>query len=117
MKKLLTSLLLCALLAAGPALSADLDAPFTPTRAEWLRIYVAENIKIGTDGWPFRVRVMVTVVNRTQQVLITLKPAIGEKKPTAEEQVAYVKAVTDMAKQVLEGYPWAKDLKVSVLFV
>jgi hypothetical protein len=117
MTKLLTLLLLCALLPAGPALSADLDAPFTPTRAEWLRIYVAENIRLATDGWPFRVRVMVTVVNRTQQVVITLKPAIGEKKPTPEERDAYVKAVTDMAKQVLEGYPWAKDLKVSVLFV
>ena len=117
MKKLLTLLLLCALVSAGPAVSSDLDAPFTPTRAEWLRIYVAENIRLGTDGWPFRVRVMVTVVNRTQQVMITLKPAAGEKKPTAEERDFYVNAVADMAKQVLEGYSWAKDLKVSVLFV
>jgi hypothetical protein len=117
MKKLLTLLLFCALLPAGQALSADLDAPYTPTRAEWLRIYLAENIKIATDDWPLRVRVMVTVVNKTQQVMITLKPAMGEKKPTREEQEGCISAVTGIVKHALESYPWSKDLKVSVLFV
>lgn len=117
MKRLLTSLLFCAMLPVGSALSADLDAPYTPTRAEWLRIYLAENIRIGTDSWPLRVRVMVTVVSRTQQVLITLKPALGEKKPTQEERNGCVASVTDLVKHALESYPWAKDLKVSVLFV
>jgi len=117
MKKLLTSLLICVLLPAGHALSADLDAPYTPTRAEWLRIYLAENIKISTDSWPVRVRVMVTVVNKNQQVLITLMPAYGEKKPTREQREAFVAMVTDMAKRVLESYAWSKDLKVDVSFV
>jgi len=117
MKKLLTSLLFCALLPAGQAGSADLDVPYTPTRAEWLRTYLAENIRIGTDSWPLRVRVMVTVVNKTQQVMITLKPAIGEKKPTPEEREACITLVTDIVKHALESYPWSKDLKVSVLFV
>jgi len=117
MKKLLTSLVVCILLPAGQALSADLDAPYTPTRAEWLRIYLAENIKISTDGWPFRVRVMVTVVDKSQQVLITLKPADGEKKPTREERDVFIASVADMVKRVLGSYAWSKDLKVSVSFV
>ena len=117
MKKLLTSLLVCILLPAGQALSADLDAPYTPTRAEWLRLYLAENIKLNTDSWALRVRVMVTVVSRNQQVMITLKPADGEKKPSREERDAYVAAVTDMVKRALDNYPWSKDLKVNVLFV
>jgi hypothetical protein len=117
MKKLLTSLVVCILLPAGQALSADLDAPYTPTRAEWLRIYLAENIKITTDSWPFRVRVMVTVVDKNQQVLITLKPADGEKKPTKEERDAFIASVTDMVKRALGSYAWSKDLKVSVSFV
>jgi hypothetical protein len=105
------------LLPAGHALAADLDAPYTPTRAEWLRIYLAENIKISSDSWPFRVRVMVTVVNRNQEVLITLKPAHGEKKPTAEERNALVASVTELVKRALAGYAWSNDLKVSVSFV
>lgn len=117
MKKLLTLLLVFALLPTGQALSADLDAAYTPTRAEWLRLYLAENIKITTEDWPLRVRVMVTVVNKTQQVMITLKPAQGEKKPTKEERDACVKSVTDLVRHALESYPWSKDLKVSVLFV
>jgi hypothetical protein len=117
MKKLLTSLLVCILLAAGQAVSADLDAPYTPTRAEWLRVYLAENIKITTDSWPVRVRVMVTVVNRSQQVMITLKPASGENKPPQEDRDAYVRSIADLVKHALESYPWSKDLKISVLFV
>jgi len=117
MKKLLMSLVFCVLLPAAQALSADLDAPYTPTRAEWLRVYLAENIKITTDSWPLRVRVMVTVVNKNQQVLITLKPAYGEKKPTKEEQDASIASVTDMVRRALESYAWSKDLKVSVSFV
>jgi hypothetical protein len=117
MKKLLTSLIVCLLLSAGQALSADLDAPYTPTRAEWLRIYLAENIKIGTDNWALRVRVMVTVVNRNQQVLVTLKPADGEKKPTREQQDAAIAYVTGIVKHALGSYAWSKDLEVSVSFV
>jgi hypothetical protein len=117
MNKLLTSLVFCILLPAGQARSADLDAPHTPTRAEWLRVYLAENIRISTDSWPLRVRVMVTVVNRDQQVLITLKPADGEKKPTKEQRDALVASVTDMVKRALASYAWSKDLKVSVSFV
>jgi hypothetical protein len=117
MKKLLTSLIVCVLLPAGQALSADLDAPYAPTRAEWLRLYLAENIKINTDSWALRVRVMVTVANKNQQVLITLKPADGQKKPTNEERDASIAAVTGMVKRALGNYAWSKDLEVSVLFV
>jgi hypothetical protein len=117
MKKFLIALFVFALLPAGQALSADLDAPYTPTRAEWLRVYLAENIKISTDNWPLRVRVMVTVVNRSQQVMITLKPASGENTPPPEDRDVYVRIVTDLVKHALESYPWSKDLKVSVLFV
>lgn len=117
MKRLLTLLLVCSLLPVGQVLAADLDAPYTPTRAEWLRSYLAENIQIDTDSWALRVRVMVTVVNKTQQVLITLKPANGEKKPTQEERDFYVKSVTDIVKHALERYPWSKDLNVKVMFV
>jgi hypothetical protein len=117
MKKLLTTLVLCILLPAGPARSADLDAPYTPTRAEWLRVYLAENIKIVTDNWPLRVRVMVTVVNTNQQVMITLKPADGEKKPTREQREACIASVTEMVNRALASYAWSKDLRVSVSFV
>ena len=111
------SLFVCILLSAGQALAADLDAPYTPTRAEWLRVYLAENIKITTDNWPLRVRVMVTVVNKTQQVMITLKLADGQKKPSKEERDASIAFVTGMAKRALENYAWSKDLEVSVSFV
>lgn len=117
MKRLLTSLIVCILLPAGQALSADLDAPYTPTRAEWLRLYLAENIKIGTDSWPLRVRVMVTIVNKSQLVLITLKPADGQKKPSTEERDAAIASVKGMVKRALENYAWSKDLAVSVSFV
>lgn len=117
MKKLLASLLICVLLPAGHAFSADLDAPYTPTRAEWLRIYLTENIRTSSDTWPVRVRVMVTVVNKNQQVLITLMPAYGEKKPAREERQIFIALATDLAKRVLEGYAWSKDLQVSVSFV
>jgi hypothetical protein len=117
MKKLLTSFLVCILLPAGQAFCADLDAPYTPTRAEWLRVYLAENIRIVTDSWPLRVRVMVTVVNPNQQVMITLMPAYGEKKPTDEQRDALIVFVTDMAKRVLGSYAWSKDLQVTVSFV
>jgi hypothetical protein len=117
MKTRLMSLLACMLIAAGQALAADLDAPYTPTRAEWLRVYLAESVKITTDSWPLRVRVMVTVVNQNQQVMITLKPADGEKKPTREQRDACIAAVSEMVNRALAGYAWSKDLKVSVSFV
>jgi hypothetical protein len=117
MKKRLMSLIVCLLLASGQSLAGDLDAPYTPTRAEWLRVYLAENIKITTDNWPLRVRVMVTVVNQNQQVMITLKPADGEKKPTREQRDACIAAVTDIVTRALASYAWSKDLKVSVSFV
>jgi len=117
MKKRLMSFLVCILLSAGQSLAADLDAPYTPTRAEWLRVYLAENIKITTDNWPLRVRVMVTVGNQNQQVMITLKPADGEKKPTRGEQDGCIAAVTDIVNRALASYAWSKDLKVSVSFV
>ena len=117
MKKLLTSLIFCLLAPMGNALAVDLDAPHTPTRAEWLRVYLAENIRIVTDDWPMRVRVMVTVVQGNQQVLITLKPAIGEKELTREQRDAAVTSVAEAVKRVLRGYAWAKDLKVDVLLV
>lgn len=117
MKKPLTSLVVCVLLLAGQARSADLDAPYTPTRAEWLRVYLAENIKIITDSWPARIRVMITVVNKNQQVMITLMPAYGEKKPTREQRDTYIGIVTDMARRVLDSYAWSKDLKLDVSFV
>ena len=117
MKKLLTSLIVCILLPAGQALSADLDAPYTPTRAEWLRVSLAETIKISTDSWALRVRVMVTIVNKNQQVLITLKPADGEKKPTKEQRDAAVASVTEIVKRTLGSYAWSKDLEVRVSFV
>ncbi len=117
MKKLLTTLALCILLPAGPAFSTDLDAPYTPTRAEWLRVYLAENIKIVTDDWPVRVRVMVTVVSKNQQVMVTLKPADGEKKLTREQREACIASVSEMVNRALASYAWSKDLKVSVSFV
>jgi hypothetical protein len=116
-KKRLMSLVVCILLPAGQALAADLDGPYTPTRAEWLHVYLADNIKITTDRWPFRVRVMVTIVNQNQQVMITLKPSDGEKKPTREERDACIAAVTDMVNRALASYAWSKDLQVSVSFV
>ena len=117
MKKRLMSLAICTALAAGQALSADLDAPYTPTRAEWLRVYLTENIKITTDDWPLRLRVMVTVVNSSPQVLVTLKPADGEKKPSREQREFMISSVADAVTRALGGYAWAKDLKVSVSFV
>jgi hypothetical protein len=117
MKKLLASSFVCILLAAGQALSADLNAPYAPTRAEWLRVYLAENIKITTDGWPLRLRVMVTVVSDSQQVLVTLKPADGEKKPGKEQRDFMISSVTEVVTRALAGYAWAKDLKISVSFV
>jgi hypothetical protein len=60
---------------------------------------------------------MVTVVNKTQQVMVTLKPAIGEKSLTREERDALVASVTDAVKRALASYTWSKDLKVSVSFV
>lgn len=117
MKKLLTSLIFCLLVPAGSAFAVDLDAPYTPTRAEWLRVYLAENIRIVSDDWPMRVRIMVTVVQGNQQVLVTLKPSIGEKELTREQRDAAVASVAEAVKRVLGSYGWAKDLRVDVLFV
>ena len=117
MNKLLTSSALCILLCAGQALSADLNAPYSPTRAEWLRVYLAENIKTKTDGWPLRLRVMVTVVSNNQQVLVTLKPADGEKKPSKEQRDFMISSVTEIVTRALGSYAWSKDLKVTVSFV
>jgi hypothetical protein len=117
MNKLLKSLAFCILLCAGQALSADLSAPYPPTRAEWLRVYLAENIKTTTDGWPLRLRVMVTVVSNNQQVLVTLKPADGEKKPSKEQRDFMISSVTEIVTRALGSYAWSKDLKVTVSFV
>jgi hypothetical protein len=117
MKKLLTTSIVCVLLYAGQALPADLDAPYTPTRAEWLRVYLAENIKITTDAWPLRLRVMVTVVSSDPQILITLKLADGESKPSKEQRDFMISSVSEIVTRVLESYSWARDLKISVSFV
>lgn len=117
MNKLLTSSALCILLCAGQALSADLNAPYSPTRAEWLRVYLAESIKTKTDDWPLRLRVMVTVDSNNQQVLVTLKPADGEKKPSKEQRDFMISSVTEIVTRTLGSYAWSKDLKVTVSFV
>lgn len=117
MNKLLTSSALCILLCAGQALSADLNAPYSPTRAEWLRVYLAENIKTKTDDWPLRLRVMVTVDSNNQQVLVTLKPSGGEKKPSKEQRDFMISSVTEIVTRALGSYAWSKDLRVTVSFV
>lgn len=117
MNKLLTSSALCILLCAGQALSADLNAPYSPTRAEWLRVYLAESIKTKTDDWPLRLRVMVTVDSNNQQVLVTLKPADGEKKPSKEQRDFMISSVTEIVTRALGSYAWSKDLRVTVSFV
>ena len=117
MNKLLTSSALCILLCAGQALSADLNAPYSPTRAEWLRVYLAENITTKTDDWPLRLRVMVTVDSNNQQVLVTLKPSGGEKKPSKEQRDFMISSVTEIVTRALGSYAWSKDLRVTVSFV
>jgi hypothetical protein len=60
---------------------------------------------------------MVTVVSNNQQVLVTLKPADGEKKPSKEQRDFMISSVTEIVTRALGGYAWSKDLKVTVSFV
>ena len=114
---LLTLMFICAVLPVGQVLSADLGAPYTPTRAEWLRVYLGECIRTWTDAWALRVGVNVFVKNDDQQIIVTLTAANGEKQPEQHVRDGYVSSVTGFVRGALEHYPWAKGLKIVVQFV
>jgi hypothetical protein len=103
-------------LAAFPALAADLSAPYSPSRAEWLQVTLYDRITQTTDLWQRRVGVAVVVFPQEQQVSVVISNADGQPAPTEQERAFHVRHVEKLVKGLLSDHEWAKDLKVAVNF-
>lgn len=105
------------LIAGTSALGADLSAPYTPTRAEWLQSKLYSRITQITDAWQRRVGVSVVAFQKEQQVVIIITSANGQTEASQQEKASYVSLIESLSKSVIGGYDWAKDIKVVVQFI
>ena len=75
MRILFQAFALCALILVGPVCAAGLDAPYTPTRAEWLKQSVSSGISEQFNAWARRLAVSVVVFSDRNEVIVTLTEA------------------------------------------
>jgi hypothetical protein len=108
--------LLCSLLSGGRAHAADLGQPYTPTRAEWLQVAIAESTRPWLATWQQRssVLVVVNIAQNSANVVVTL--ANGEKGFTETQKVEVLAIVRMRAEAVLKLYDWSRDVKLNVQF-
>ncbi len=109
--------LLVFLLCLGQAHSAELEVTYTPTRAEWLKHSISQEIHQLSDAWSKRVAVLVLVIPKQNEVIVSVTFANGEGAPTHAAKARYVESVKGIAQSVLDRYSWSKDVKLSVQFV
>lgn len=80
----MTRVALSIVLALSCALSfgAELDLPYQPTRAEWLRLTLRDTIRSTVDLRRLRVNVGVVVESDGTEVPVTLTESSSESQPT-----------------------------------
>ena len=103
--------------AATPALAIDLSAPYSPTRSEWLQSTLYRQVTQVTDSWRRRVGVSVIVIQKDQQLVVTITSANGQAEPTQQERASYVNIVESISKSVVANFDWAKEIKIVVQFI
>jgi hypothetical protein len=97
--------------------AADLDQPYQPTRAEWLKVAISGAVRESIGSWGLRVSVAVAVVKDVGEVAIVVTEANGQRSPSERVKAEYVKTVRLAAQSVMQRYEWSRDLKLSVVFV
>lgn len=93
-----------------------------PTQEEWLKVYIAHNVRKTTDLWGKRVAVNVDIfINNAdgkilspKEIVVTILSANGETliKGTGIDQ--YNKTVEGIVNSILEDYGLTKDYKLIV---
>jgi hypothetical protein len=106
----------CVLVASSIARAADLNATYSPTRAEWLKQSLISGIHEQSNTWAKRLAVLVAVRAEENSVIITVTLANGESEPDAGAKKRYVQSVRSTARSVLDRFAWAKDVKLTVQF-
>lgn len=95
----------------------DLDAPYTPSRAERLQVELARAVDLWIKAWNRRVVASVVVVSADRAVIVTLTQANGQVEPESNLRARYIAEVQTVAQTVLSRYEWASGLKLTVQFV
>jgi hypothetical protein len=109
MVRVFITLLLAASCICGRA--GELDQPYQPTRAEWLKVAVSEAVRDSIGSWGLRVNVTVVVFKDVGD------EANGQRSPNERVKAGYVKTVRLAAQSVMQRYEWSRNLKLSVEFV
>jgi hypothetical protein len=110
-------LVLLACCTSAEAISQSLEAPYMPTRAEWLELSVERHVRRSTEAWAHRVVPIVAVRSAEGAVVVIVTAANGQ--PPAKKEVAdeYVKTARSRAQQVLQMHDWSRSLKLDVQWV
>jgi hypothetical protein len=108
---------LLALLIFSPLLWAahDMAAPYQPTRAEWLELYSYKASEELLTAWSNFVAIS-TRYFEDNTLLVTLASRNGQ--PLLEERFKreYEELVLATIERAISKYPWAKGVKVHVMF-
>jgi hypothetical protein len=115
MVRVFITLLLAASCICGRA--GELDQPYQPTRAEWLKVAISEAVRESIGSWGLRVNVTVAVFKDVGEVAIVVTEANGQRSPNERVKAGYVKTVRLAAQSVMQRYEWSRNLKLSVEFV
>jgi hypothetical protein len=105
------------LIACASSRAADLEAAYTPTRAEWLKQSLVSSIYERSNTWAKRLAVVVVVRSQDNSVTVNVTLANGEPEPSEGAKERYVQDVRSIARSVLDRFAWAKDVKLAVQFV
>ncbi len=117
MRNIGRTLILVTLLALCSARAADLDASYSPTRAEWIKQAIVSSVYEQSNAWAKRLAVVVAVNAQENSVIVAITLANGEVEPSPEAKERYVQSVRSIVRSVLERYSWARDVKLAVQFV
>ena len=88
-----------------------------PTQEEWLEIYLTHKIEDLTDAWSIRISTNVFISSKTQDVVVTMTSANGERALDSFARNSYQDMVGGIVDAVLEDYPWTDGYKVTVQFI
>ncbi|WOB06960.1 hypothetical protein [Piscinibacter gummiphilus] len=108
---------LALLFAVLPLQAADLNATYSPTRGEWLRVTLLSSIQEQSNLWRERVAVVVLIDAKENTASVSITLANGQPEPSPALKERYVQAVRAIAAGILERHSWAKDVKLLVQFV
>ena len=92
-----------------------------PTKEEWLEVYLTHEIKQSIEMYRRRAAVVISIRTKEREIIITLTSASGQveglKEISQSAKNDYVHEVEDIVKGILKEYDWAKNYKLTVLYI